>query len=104
MKKIARIIIGCLVIGVILVYLNYNKADVLVEEGKTSLSDTEENNKIIAEDTKINIAVVGDIMCHNTQFKDAYNKSTDSYDFSYVFDDIKEYLSEPDLTIGNHHN
>ena len=48
-----------------------------------------------------NMAVTGDIMCHNTMFKDAYNSSSKKYDFSYFFDDIKSYLEDADITIGN---
>ena len=53
----------------------------------------------VLPDKKISIAVIGDIMCHNTQFKDAY--SNGQYDFSYVFDDIKEKIEYADLAIGN---
>ena len=38
-------------------------------------------------------------MCHNTQYKDAY--SNGEYDFSYVFDDIKDKIESSDLAIGN---
>ena len=47
------------------------------------------------------MTAIGDIMCHNTQYWDAYNKSTDEYDFSYVFDDIKDYTLSPDITVAN---
>ena len=53
------------------------------------------------EDTHINMSVIGDIMCHNTQYNDAYNSKTGNYDFSYVFEDIKEYISSADIAIGN---
>ena len=39
------------------------------------------------EDLHFSMSVIGDIMCHNSQYKDAYNSSTDTYDFSYVFKD-----------------
>lgn len=51
------------------------------------------------EDISISISVIGDIMCHNTQFKDAYSNGI--YDFSYVFSDIESYISNADLSIGN---
>ncbi len=44
---------------------------------------------------------IGDVMCHNTQYMDAYNSSTGVYDFSYVFDDIIKYTQSPDITIGS---
>ena len=52
------------------------------------------------EDQHFTMSVIGDIMCHNTQYKDAYT-SNDSYDFSYVFKDIKNYISEADIAVGN---
>lgn len=52
------------------------------------------------EDQHFTMSVIGDIMCHNTQYKDAYT-SNDSYDFSYVFQDIKGYVSEADIAVGN---
>jgi len=55
----------------------------------------------VIEDNKINISVIGDIMCHNTQYNDAYNPVTGEYDFAYVFEDIKEYMQKADLAIGN---
>lgn len=53
------------------------------------------------EDTKITMSVIGDIMCHDSQYKDAYVKETGSYDFSYVFSDIKYYLQIADIAVGN---
>lgn len=53
------------------------------------------------KDTTIKMSVIGDIMCHNTQFKDAFNSSTNTYDFSYVFSEIAPYFENNDLNIGN---
>lgn len=51
------------------------------------------------EDITINMSVIGDIMCHNSQYIDAFSGST--YDFSYVFSDIKHYIDNADIAIGN---
>lgn len=63
------------------------------------------NSEIIApseiKSTTFTLTALGDILCHNTQYWDAYNSSTDEYDFSYVFDDIKSYTSAGDITIAN---
>lgn len=63
------------------------------------------NSEIIApseiKSTTFTLTALGDILCHNTQYWDAYNSSTDEYDFSYVFDDIKSYTSASDITIAN---
>ena len=53
------------------------------------------------KDITISLAVVGDIMCHDTNYKDAYNSETKTYDFSHVFSNIADKLSSADLTIGN---
>ena len=38
-----------------------------------------------------NLVATGDILCHNTQYFDAYDSSTGTYDFNYVFDDVVKY-------------
>ena len=53
------------------------------------------------EDTKITMSVIGDIMCHDSQYRDAYVKESNTYDFSYVFSDIKYYLQIADIAVGN---
>ena len=53
------------------------------------------------EDINIKFTAIGDIMCHNTQYNDAYDSKTGSYDFSYVFSDIKTYIDSADIAIGN---
>ena len=55
----------------------------------------------LKEDTHLKISVIGDIMCHNTQYFDAYVPEMNTYDFSYVFNDIKEYIENADIAIGN---
>ncbi len=53
------------------------------------------------QDITINMAVVGDIMCHTTNFHDAYDDTNDTYNFSKVFVDIQDYIKNADLAIGN---
>ena len=54
-----------------------------------------------AVDTTFTMTAIGDVMCHNTQYWDAYNKETDTYDFSYVFEDISHYIEAADISIGS---
>ena len=70
-------------------------------EQPSSMSQPEQPENKEPEEiiNKVSMLFTGDIMCHNTQFKDAYSNGT--YDFKYVFDDIKELLSSPDITVGN---
>ena len=67
-----------------------------------------ENNKNNTEETAstpdpitIHMSAVGDIMCHLTNVKNAYNSTSKDYDFSNVFENIKEYTLNADITVGN---
>ena len=47
------------------------------------------------------LTAIGDVMCHNTQYWDAYQKETNTYDFSYVFNDIKFDIQKGDIAVGS---
>ena len=47
------------------------------------------------------VVSIGDIMVHSTQFKGAYNPSTNEYDFSAFFKEISPYFKDADLAVGN---
>lgn len=81
-----------------------NRNESILLENSLSSENIETRPKIIAksitsEDIHLTISAIGDIMCHNTQFKDAY--SNGSYDFSYVFSDIASFIKDADISIGN---
>ena len=67
---------------------------------------TEQPVQSIAEETSstINMAFTGDITCQNSIYKDAYNSDTDSYDFSYIFEDIKYNIQTADVAIRKPRN
>ena len=73
------------------------------ETSQTTQNETPENaeEKEVPENATFTMAVTGDIMCHNTQYKDAYDATTGTYDFSYVFEDVKYYIQTADIAIGN---
>ncbi|MDP4117197.1 MAG: CapA family protein [Bacteroidota bacterium] len=50
--------------------------------------------------SEITISVVGDIMCHSTQYL-AAQVSRDSFDFAPAFEGIKPIIKNSDFTIGN---
>ena len=75
---------------------NPNKTD-----SDISVEKQEESPPVIIPDTTITMSIIGDIMCHNTQYMDAYSEATKSYDFSYVFENIKDYTLNADITVGN---
>lgn len=68
---------------------------------QVSSEDIEPEKEPIPEDINIKMSVIGDIMCHDSQYKDAYVKDSDSYDFSYVFSDIQKYIQTADIAVGN---
>lgn len=93
---IAIIVCSCLIAQVII--SNKNKTDSKLADGKTVKIDSVQN-EIEIPDVTFNLSVIGDIMCHNTQYNDAFENGI--YDFSYVFDDIREKLTNSDFSVGN---
>ena len=74
---------------------NHTDSDLLEDEQNLYSSDYLSNSR------SFTLCAIGDVMCHNTQYWDAYNNSTGEYEFSYVFDDIVKYTMSPDITIGS---
>ena len=62
----------------------------------------DEPQNLLVEDSTVTakICFVGDLMCHSTQFEYA-KVDADSFDFTGVFREVKPYLSNADLTVGN---
>ncbi len=54
---------------------------------------------VIPEDITINMVAIGDVMCHSTNFKAAYNSTTKEYDFSPVFTNVAKYITKADISI-----
>ncbi len=69
-------------------------------ENEAKEKEKKENTKE-ETDTTFTLAAIGDVMCHNTQYRDAYNADTQEYDFSYVFHDIKFYTQTADIAVGS---
>lgn len=94
-----------------LLNLGYDYSYEIVDEDDTILETSLEEESPVSQDledtkntpksTTINMALTGDIMCHNTIYNDAYSSSSGSYDFSYIFENVKYYLQTPDITVGN---
>lgn len=99
-KKILLILILTIlvILGVYFVQTKWNHDE--VSQNSENVSQEKEEVEQPKEDITINMTVAGDVLCHNTNFFDAYNASTDSYDFSYSFEDIKKYFDSADIAIG----
>jgi len=66
-------------------------------KSKTELSDS----LAVDNKDKINLLFMGDIMSHDLQIQSAYNKATNTYDFSTEFDYIKPIIKNVDAVVGN---
>lgn len=51
--------------------------------------------------TRLSLVFVGDIMQHDSQISDAYDKETGAYDYKPCFQYIKPYIEAADVAIGN---
>lgn len=109
-KKAVLILIIIIIAVLLFIVLNSNRdIETSAIEDKQSEENIEiaeqdekyNNQENVAEDITIKMAVIGDIMCHNSQYKDAFDSKTQTYDFSYVFTDIKEYINSADIAVGN---
>ncbi len=55
----------------------------------------------IEKDMTVTISVTGDVMVHMPQVRSAFDSSSNSYDFTSVFEEIKPYISSSDISIAN---
>ena len=107
--SISLLLIIFILIAVFYYFKNRNDYNNLVETSKQELekeqeeakSNSNNNSESESSDISFTLAAIGDIMCHNTQYIDAYNEDTDTYDFSYVFENISLYTKTADICIGN---
>ncbi len=98
--RIRRVLLVLIVfVLVVLIEVKIDKKD--RKDQSTFVASISDDIYLQFNKPKLNMTIIGDIMCHNTQYEDAYNSSTGEYDFSYVFEDIEDYIRKADLAIGN---
>lgn len=103
-KLLFLILIILIVIAFMFYYKQTSETSSLPElsdSEQTSSEDIIPEEEPIPEDINITMSVIGDIMCHDSQYKDAYVKESDTYDFSYVFSDIQKHIQTADIAVGN---
>ena len=92
-STISILFIALTLVAIFYYFKNRNDYQNLVSSYKQEIENEEkanEENKInnnseeTPTDTTFTLTAIGDIMCHNTQYIDAYNDETGEYDFSYV--------------------
>lgn len=104
-KKLLLILFIILLIFIIFILNKFNKnlrTNINTENNSAETTLSNKNTKQdTAEPITFTLTSLGDTLCHNTQYWDAYNSQTDEYDFSYVYEDIKNYTLSSDITIGS---
>jgi len=102
MKKFLKYLISIIILTTAFLFLieHFFKQEIPAS-GQISEEQQKEEEPPIIEDKHFTMSIIGDIMCHNSQYNDAYVTSTGTYDFSYVFEDIKNYINDADIAIGN---
>ena len=101
-RIILLLILVAIIVGAIFAISKLFNSD--SEDKRIEISNTANNEVKVIEAEKLpprsfTLTGLGDAMCHNTQYKDAYANGT--YDFNYVFENVKDVMSKDDLTIGN---
>lgn len=102
-KKLLLILFIILFIFFIFILNKFNKnlrTNINTENNSAETTLSNKNTKQdTAEPITFTLTSLGDTLCHNTQYWDAYNSKIDEYDFSYVYEDIKNYTLSSDITI-----
>lgn len=102
MKKVFKFLILIILFTVSFLFaIDHFFKEEIPTNSQISENEPKEKEPPVIEDTHFTMSVIGDIMCHNSQYKDAYVASTGTYDFSYVFEDIKDYINNADIAVGN---
>ena len=97
-KKFFRFII----ILAIILFILFKLPSFLHEPNRDySSAHKEASTPLVNTSTTIHMSVIGDVMSHSTNFKNAYNSTTKDYDFSNTFKNIKDYIENADIAIGN---
>lgn len=72
--------------------------------GKNNVGSKKENVQEevkVPEDSTATIVAIGDTLCHSQVFKDAYDSTTKTYDFSPLFKDVTKYFENKTVAVGN---
>ena len=94
------LIITILIVSVMI--MQKNKQNENVENSKQPVNET--INQEVEEKPKekrMSLIAVGDILIHESVYKDAYVRESDSYDFHYMFTDIEPIITKYDLKFCN---
>ncbi|MCI8291330.1 MAG: CapA family protein [Clostridia bacterium] len=85
---------------IVVVVVSLGVYELKMKKQEVNIENKVKEEITIEEDKIIHMTVAGDVLCHNTNFWDAYDAKTDTYDFSYTFEDIKKYFESADIAVG----
>lgn len=91
----------CIFLLALFIFFIFKLTSVLLAPENNSEEQNAQASAPVPEPITIHMSAVGDIMCHLTNVKNAYNSTSKDYDFSNVFKNIEEYTKNADITIGN---
>ena len=100
-------IIGCANNRVIETSIKQPIMEVFYQTTVISVSETEgklepqPSPTIVPEDSFATIVSFVETLCHKPLFNAAYDKETDTYDFSYMFKYVEKYFANATVSIGN---
>jgi len=89
----------CIFFLALFVFFVFKLSSILLEPDDNNQTNTQ--TPIEPEPITIHMSATGDIMCHLTNVKNAYNSTSKDYDFSNVFKNISQYTKNADITVGN---
>ena len=99
-RIIAVLVIILILATIVTTFIMINAKKSTENNSMTSkVEGDKQEEKVIPEDITFNLVAIGDIMCHSTNFKAAYNSSTNQYDFSPVFVNVAKYITKADISI-----
>lgn len=93
------LIIVVLIIGVVILSKNQNEKN--VDKSKDSVKETVTEIEEDSKEKRMSLIAVGDILIHESVYKDAYVSETDSYDFHKMFTEIEPIIKKYDLKFCN---
>ncbi|SDY99359.1 CapA family protein [Thermoactinomyces sp. DSM 45892] len=97
MKRIISIITAILTVILFVIFFPFGKAAISPESNSDLPSKSEQKE---TAPSKLQIAAFGDIMMHTPQIK-AGALGGNNYDFRSFFKEVKPYISQADIAIGN---
>jgi len=78
-----------------------NKGDNAVNSGTDVNKDNKDDNNLKDKKKKMSLIAVGDVLIHESVYKDAFQPNSDKYDFSKMFTDVEPIIKKYDLKFCN---